>query len=111
MLVAITNIPETQQEWDTWSFHHRISHAAIREALQAKGKVTNDYVLDPIYQFDIQGFLQRNQLAHQEMTAAIGAQGSDLQDVDLSNEAQKVAWVYSHWLEHQTEEQVLGISS
>ena len=111
MIQVVFNVPTTQDEWDRWSFHHRLSHTAIRQALAALGRQTNDYLIDPIYEDDFPGFLQRNAQYHTEMNLALGSQGADIQDVDLHDEAQKVAWIYLHWQEHQTAEQRLGIGS
>ncbi len=110
MLAALLNIPNSREEWSIWSWHHRLSHDAIRQALQAqRGVLLQDYVLDPIAENDIKGWLQRNFLTHTEMDAALGRQSIDLEDVDFSNQQQKVSWVYYHYLEHLNAEQALGI--
>lgn len=110
MQAALLNVPETQNQWNIWALHHRISHDAIRQALLAqKGIALTDYQLDPINFDDMKGFLQRNSQTHQEMDAALGAQGTDLLDVDLSDERQKVAWIRIHWQEHFTAEQALKL--
>jgi hypothetical protein len=70
-----------------------------------------DYQLDPIPPKGVTDWLERNEQTHVEMNAAVGAQGSDLEEVDLQNEKQTEAWIYLHYLEHQTAEQRLEIGS
>ena len=191
MIQSLLNIPRSENEWNLWSYNHRLSHDAIRQALadltgiasvmvtaggsgytsfptvafnnggplahgveyevqltggsvtaiiivkngsgfsqvpevvisggggsgaeatavRGAGIQTNDYQLDPISQNDLPGWLQRNQQTHIEMDAAIGSQSVDLQDVDLNDERQLEAWVWLHFLEHQTAEDKLEIGS
>ena len=110
MLVALLNSPRTTAEWAIFSFAHKQSHLAIAAAVSSRdGTVLAEYLLDPIPQEDLPNWLARNQEAHNDMNGAIGAQSSDLLDTDLSDEQQKEAWFYLHFLEHQTAEQKLGI--
>lgn len=110
MLASLQNVPKSSTDWSIWSFHHRLSHQAIRQAIMAqKGVNLSEYLLDPIDFTDIGGFLQRNQQSHVEMDGALGFQSEDLQTVDLKDEEQKIAWIDSHWQEHSTAEQALGI--
>lgn len=189
MLIALLNVPRTREQWDWWSYNHRLSHDRIRSALanltgiesvtvtnggsgytsfptvsflggggtgvtyevqltagavtaiiivnpgkdftavpqvvitgggglgaaatavRGPGIATTDYQLDPIAENDLPGWLQRNSQTHIEMDAALGVQGVDLQDVDLSDENQKQAWFWLHFLEHQSAENTLGIGS
>lgn len=110
MIAALFNVPSTATDWNTWSYHHKLSHDAIRQALVAqRGIATTDYILDPIFQQDIIGFLQRNEQTHTEMNAALGLNGVDLQEADLRDERQRVAWVWIHAEEHLAAEMALGI--
>lgn len=112
MLAALLNIPSNQQEWDQWSWHHRLSHDAIRNAIEQQKSVgLTDYELDPIPYTDAVGWLQRNQQTHIEMNAPLKTYSSDLQDVNLQDDKQKQSWIWLHYLEHQTAERVLGIGS
>lgn len=110
MLVALRNVPRRPDQWQEWSWHHRQSHDSIRLAVRRQlGIDLVDYQIEPISPQDIQGFLQRNSQLHIEMNAVLKAQTIDLEDADLSDDRQKEAWVYLHFLEHQTAEQKLGI--
>lgn len=49
MISALLNIPASDKEWDIWSWHHRLSHDVIAQAIKAQKKITlTDYTLDPI---------------------------------------------------------------
>jgi hypothetical protein len=112
MIVQLLNVPKTEEEWQVWSWHHRLSHAAIRQAaLSQKNVSLTDYELDPIPAADVVGWLERNEQTHIEMNGVVGAQASDLQTVNLQDESQKTAWIFLHFLEHQTAEQRLGVGS
>ena len=74
--------------------------------------VDPDYVarqVDPINPNDLTGFLQRNSQLHQEADAALGLPDQDIQDVDLKDERQRIAWLQIHWIEHDNAERALGI--
>lgn len=111
MLVALLNVPRSPADWAQWSFAHKQSHLAIASAIAARNSTQPpaEYQLDPIPENDVPGWLTRNQQAHNDMNGAIGAQSSDLQDIDLKDEKQRASWIYSHFLEHQTAEQALGV--
>jgi|SRR5215469_2999953 len=112
MLAELLNVPHTVHEWNRFSFHHRQSHVLIRQAIFAQsGLNLVDYLLDPIPLNNPKGFLENNQQAHVDMDQALGSQSVNLLDVDLNDENEKTAWIYLHYLEHQTAEQILGIGS
>lgn len=68
-----------------------------------------NYIIYPVDKAHLKDFLENNQSLHSDMNGILGLQSSDLQDVDLENENQKIAWFYSHYLEHQSAEMKLGI--
>ncbi len=111
MLANLLNIPKTQQDWDNWSWSHRQSHAAIRDAVQKQFGVTlPDYQIDPIPQ-DKQGFLEANRQLHDQMMKIVGGDPQDLQQADLNDSASSKDWHDSHYQEHLNTEQRLGIGS
>lgn len=105
----LVNVPKTAEDWNLWSLQHRLSHDAIREALLKQGKPTGVYLLDPIYEDEIENWLQRNSQTHIEQTAALGIQSHDIADVDFNDEAATIAWIMVHWQEHHDMERALGI--
>jgi hypothetical protein len=107
---ALLNVPKSPQGWSYFSFNNRDDHDAIAAAiLQQKGVMLNSYQLDPMNPEDIEGWLQRHSQTHNEMNAAMGTQGQDLQDVNLRDERQLVSWIYTHWQEHNVIHLDLGI--
>jgi hypothetical protein len=112
MLALLLNMPQSQEEWARWSFHHRQSHNAIRLAIRSQLSIDlPEYIIDPISSVAPNQFLAANQHAHTDMNGALGRQGSNIQDVDMTNERALRAWIYSHWLEHNTAEDTLRIGS
>ena len=112
MLAALLNVPSTQNDWNIWSWHHRLSHSAILgAALRQKGIELTDYILDPINLQHVEDWLERNQQMHVDADGLVGSQSIDLTDVDFQDKKQLQAWIYLHYLDHQTVEQRLGIGS
>lgn len=110
MLALLLETPQTPEEWQRWSFHHRDSHNRIREAVQAKhGVKLADYPIDPITEDDIAGFLQRNSQMHIDFDGVLNLQSNDLLDVDFTDPEQRSAWVFAHYQEHYDAELKLGI--
>lgn len=110
MLALLLESPRTPEGWIRWSFHHRQSHAAIRDAIQKQKNISLiDYQLDPITQEDLQDWLQRNSQSHSDMLGALGLQSEDLLDVDFRDQQQAQAWIYLHYFDHYTAETTLEI--
>lgn len=110
MLALLLESPRTPQDWVRWSFHHRDSHARIRQAIQKqKGIGLPDYQIDPITEEDLKGWLQHNSQLHGDMLGALGIQSEDLLDVDFRDPKQAQAWVFLHYQDHFNAETALGI--
>jgi hypothetical protein len=112
MLPILLNTPKTPQEWNEYTFHHRTSHELIIQAIMAKnGVILPIYPIDPFPPTAPIQWLESNQQYHTDMNGILGLPGSDLEDVNLTEERQLQPWTYLHFLEHQTAENFLGISS
>lgn len=112
MLAALLNVPQNDRDWNIWSWHHRLSHDAIIQAVGKQKKIgLTSYVIDPIPLDNLEDWLERNQLMHLDMDQATGAQSADLSDVDPQDKAQLQAWIQIHYLDHQTVERRLNIGT
>jgi hypothetical protein len=112
MLALLLVAPRSPQDWSRWSFHHRQSHDAIRNAIREKLSINlPEYVLEPISDYAPRNFLENNQSAHTDMNGALNRPASDLEEVDFTNESQLRAWIYLHWQEHNVAENTLHIGS
>lgn len=110
MLATLLTPPQTPEDWNIWSFAHERDHLDIAQAIVAAGGPTfQDYQLDPIPAFDIRSWLQRNQQAHHDMNGVLRLQSADLQRVDLEDENQARAWIWSHYSEHNAARTALRI--
>jgi hypothetical protein len=110
MIAVLLESPRTPEQWLRWSYHHRDSHTRIRQAIQKQKNVNLvEYQLDPIFDQDLQGFLQRNSQSHGDMLSILGIQSEDLLDVDFKDERQAQAWIQLHYYDHFNAETALGI--
>ena len=107
---SLLNVPKTAEDWAKWSLNHKIQHDNIISAIATQKTVKlQPYLLDPINFSYPDLFLQNNSQAHTDMNSTMKTQGTDLLEVNLSEERQLASWIYSHWLEHNTINQALGI--
>lgn len=112
MLTILAEVPRNQDDWDRFAFHNRVSHAMINDAMRAQGLGDlPESVLYPIDAADWGGWLQRHAFLHQDMDRFIGGQSADLSILNDKDEQDVADWINTHWLEHQTAESALGISS
>jgi len=110
MLAALLNVPQTEEQWQQFSYDHRNSHDKIRAAILKKyGVNLTDYLVDPINLNDLKQFLQNNATLHTDMNAILKSQSADLLDVKLDDPQQVSAWINLNYQEHQNAEQLLGI--
>ena len=110
MLAVLLNVPQSQNDWDHWGFHHALDHQDIQQAILSQRNIAlTQYILQPISQVDQTDFLQRNQITHNEMNGALNINSSDLQDVDFREENQLVSWINLHYQEHQNARAALQI--
>ena len=112
MLSSLLNIPHRNDDWSWFSFNHRLSHDRIRQAIKAKyGYNLVDFQIDPMDPNALPQFMQNNASLHSDMNGVLQLPGIDLLDVDLTKDAQRDAWIYYHWQEHQDAELKLGVGS
>ena len=110
MLQALENIPKSRDDWARFSWDHRDSHDRIRAAIKSKFSINlDDYQIDPISPDNFDNFLDNNAELHSGMNGVLRLQSSDLNDVDMKDEAQAIAWFRLHYLEHLYAETVLKI--
>jgi hypothetical protein len=112
VLASVLNIPHNQQEWDWFSWNHKLSHDKIRSAiLQKYGLSLVDYQIDPFSSTNVQQWLQNNSSLHNDMNTVLGLPGIDLLDVDLSKDNERDSWIWFNYLEHFNAENKLGVGS
>ena len=110
MIQVLLNTPRNPAEWSEWSFHNYLSHLDIDTALQKQKQVTvQSQIIYPIPWDDLYDWLARHQLLHNAEVGPLGLQNYDFQSVDLTDPRQAEAFVWLHWLDHQSKQQALGI--
>lgn len=109
-IASLLNVPKTMQEWESWSFTHKVQHDNINRAIIAQKHVTlASYILDPINKEVPDVFLQNNSQLHLDTCSLLKVSGSDLTSVNWQDEKELADWIYLHWQEHSNFNTVLGI--
>ena len=110
MLARLQNTPQTEEDWAIWSWNNYDCLNQIRSAINSRYAVTlPDYQVEPIDFGDIDTWLQANQQAHTEFAGVLGIQTSDLLHVDLRDQNQRQAWIFTNWMELSNACQTLKI--
>lgn len=103
-------LPENQAMREWWTLHHREDHNEIINAIQSKKGVSLvKYQISPYNKQDEGGWLLRHQALHNDFNSVLGLPGSDLQNIDDSDEKGREEMALSHFREHQQARQALGI--
>jgi len=111
MLAKLLNIPRSQQDWAIWSFNNRDQIARIRGAIQAQfSQNLPDYQLDPINFANFELFLENNQQAHIDFNNVLGAQSSDLLELDPRDLRKLTPWIALNYQELFTASTRLGVA-
>lgn len=111
MLADLLNVPETPQDWERWGNSHALNHIAIIQAVRDQlGRQLDQLQLYPFPLDRPEDFLERNQRSHFDVNILLGLTSIDLQDVDLKNRSQLVAWISAHHQSHYDMCSRLGIS-
>lgn len=112
--MALSNLlylPSDEKAFQQWSFFNQYEHNIIITAIQKKfNKVIPTYILDPVAQFDLEGWLARHQQAHSDFNQIIGYPGQDLQTVNFKDPQQRNVWAWLHFQEHFNVSQVLVLN-
>ena len=110
MLAYLLNVPSTAHDWGVFSWAHRDQHKQVLQKIQIDtGTNLTEYVIDPIAFDNFQDFLAANQKYHNDANGVLGTQGSDLTQLDPSDQNQMKAWAFLHYQEHFTWANILHI--
>lgn len=110
MLAYLLNVPVTAHDWSVFSWPHRDQHKQVLQAIQANNGINlTEYVIDPIPFDRFQDFLAANQKFHNDANGVLGTQGSDLTQVNPSDQNQLQAWIWLHYQEHRTWADILHL--
>jgi hypothetical protein len=91
------NIPASESDFHTFSFHDLDMHRQIIEAIQATRNIVLPlYPTDPIPLDDIAGWAEIHQEMHADFTRVLGIVGSDFSVLDPTNQSELSAWIYLH---------------
>lgn len=86
---------------ETWLFDHNQDHNLLLGTVQTNtGKTQTFYILGAVYGRNMQDWLLDHQRAHDDLCAATGVIGNDLQNVDFEDPRQRDAWFQLNESEH-----------
>lgn len=109
-VAGLYNVPSTPEEWGTWAFVHAAHHRDINRVLyQDTGETLPEFILDPLNPKDVSVWLYQHQLMHDSQNAILGIDGSDLLDVDFTNQSELAGWIWLNSVEHFQAANTLGI--
>lgn len=109
-LAQIFWLPQTPEDWALWSFAHASFHHDVDQAVaRIYGKTLPEFALDPFNPKD-SSWLYNHQFNHNARNTVLGIQGTDLTNLDISDESSLLDWIASHAAEEQYAAQVLNLS-
>jgi hypothetical protein len=93
---GLLNIPNSDSDWDRWSFDLDQNIKDIQQALLAQQKLAlPQQQIYPRPNVDIQLWLERVSTALGEITSALKITSQDVENVDLDDERERQAWIWS----------------
>ena len=109
-LAVLFNIPESAEDFLTFSFHNQDQHALIvRAVFTNRGIRLPLYLMDPIPPSDPGDWLRTHQQAHNDFNGVLGIDGVDLTSVDFNDPEQLASWSRLHGEEHRQAADILRI--
>lgn len=109
-LPNLLGIPPGPMGWQEFLFNHWQDHLQIIQAIQAQtGQQLIVYDLEGFNPDAASDWLDRHQNAHNDMNGALGLAGQDLEAVDLRNDHEREAWLFTNFEEHQAVRSTLKI--
>jgi len=100
MLAYLSTVPQDQQDWSIWSFQNYTVINAINQAVFAQKQIIlPNYQIEPIPWNDLTLWLQNNQQAHIDFTAALGQQSNDIFHTNWQDPAELQAWIFLNFME------------
>lgn len=110
MLPLLLKVPESDSDWQTYSFNLRDEIRRCNDAIRTqKGVNLTDVDLDPINWNHIFDWLFRVSQAIGVICEVTGTASQDIFNVDLKDSNARVGWVYTIWQELSAAETALGI--
>lgn len=110
-VVLLEDFRGSPAQLDRWMFaHQRTHHNTISRIQDANpGLLLTRYDLYPFVESVQLRWMADHQQAHNDFNFRYGLQSTDLQSVDLKDEASITLWLRNHWQEHLAINRILGI--
>jgi hypothetical protein len=110
-IAPLFNIPGSESDFNTFSFHDFDMHRQIIEAIAATRNIVLPlYPTDPIPLNDIEGWAEIHQAMHADFTRVLGIVGSDFSVLDPNDKSELSSWIFLHGQEMYQAATMLGLS-
>jgi len=110
MLASVLGINTGDSDFSQWSWNHYLDHLEIRDSIQAQKHFNLEIQeIDEINFNDLQSWLERHQIMHNEMNAVFELDGNDLTVVDFRDLGQRQSWLWLNFFEHRNVRAALKI--
>lgn len=106
----LLNVPQSETDWDQWSFQLAQNIGDILRSLHEQ-RLANiaDPQLFPIPANDIGRWLERTSSVVDEICSTLGISAADIEGVNLEDERERQAWVFTIFQELNAARQILRI--
>jgi hypothetical protein len=110
-IAPLFNIPQSENDFNTFSFHNMDMHRQIIEAIAATRNIILPlYQVDPIPLNDLAGWAEIEQAMHADFTRVLGIVGSDFSSPDPNNPSEWSSYIYLHAQEMYQAATILRLS-
>lgn len=110
MLARLLNVPQNNDDWESYFYDNRNQVIEIRQAILKQFSVNlTEYILYPVQKNDLQAFLLNNAQSHTDFNSVLDLQGADLLNVNFNDREQLEAWIYLNYQELFDASQALNI--
>lgn len=109
-LADISNIPDSYEELQHWSFSHAGHHRDVQRVILERFQIAlPEFALDPFNPANMGVWGAQHQIMHSNNNQILGVSGNDLIDVDWTKADERAAWIFLDANEHKQWSDILGV--
>ena len=109
-LASIYNVPQNDNDRNTWAFDHMAHHRDINRRLyELTGVALPEFVLDPVDPDNAGTWESQHQQMHDNQNQLLGIKGNDLSEINWRDPRLLAGWVFLNASEHFQASNILEI--
>ena len=109
-LEGVININPGDDDMTQWAWNHYLDHLDIRSAIQSQRNFNLELLeIDEINFQNLQDWLERHQLMHNNFNSVLKLDGNDLTQVNFQDLGQRESWLWLNFYEHRNARAALKI--